>query len=61
MNKIELDQIEVIGSGGPGCLAVLIGCGLTFATVPTGLGSALLLMGGASLCIGGIATECNSN
>jgi hypothetical protein len=57
MNKIQMEGLQ---GGKFGCAIALIGCGLSFATVPTGLGSAFLLMGGASLCIYGIATECKS-
>ena len=39
--------------------AILVGI-LKFAAIPTGLGAGLLLMGGASLVIFAIATNCDN-
>lgn len=59
MKKIESQKVVNV-SGGYGCALTLLSCGLTFATIPTGLGAGLLLMGGASLCIAGIAGNCRA-
>ncbi|WP_028665649.1 hypothetical protein [Runella zeae] len=63
MKKLESVQMEKLHGNGYdpfGCALTLAGAALTFATIPTGLGAGLLLLGGASVVIAGIATSCNN-
>ncbi|WP_428655111.1 Vmc-like lipoprotein signal peptide domain-containing protein [Runella sp.] len=63
MKKLENVQMEKLTGYGYdpfGCGLTLVGAALTFATIPTGFGAGLLLLGGASVVIAGIATSCNN-
>ena len=63
MKKSETNQMQEIQGGGwnpRGCAMTIAGGILTFATIPTGFGGALLLMGGATLFIAGVADNCQN-